>query len=119
MQTATVGDTLLPARNCISGIEAAELLNLASKNCWRVLDRLSDYLDGELDPETTAEVRRHLQECLSCGSSAEALRRIMERCHRYGTEVRPHPLTAASREQLRRAWQAAVARGGRDFPVGH
>ena len=34
--------------------------------CQEALKRLYEYLDGELTPETTAEVRRHIELCAAC-----------------------------------------------------
>lgn len=35
-------------------------------DCMEVLDRLYEYLDGELTPARAAEVRRHLDVCAPC-----------------------------------------------------
>jgi len=35
-------------------------------DCMEVLDRLYEYIDGELTPERAAEVRRHLDACAPC-----------------------------------------------------
>lgn len=39
--------------------------------------RLNDYLDGELDAPTAAEVRRHLDGCDACRDEVERLQRIV------------------------------------------
>jgi len=88
---------------------AAEFMNEPSEVCRQVLDRLSDYLDGELAPEAAAEVQRHLQMCISCLAFAQALRRTIDRCRHYRPEARPRPLSPSSRAQLLRAWQTALA----------
>lgn len=38
----------------------------AEMNCDEVLDQVYEYLDGELDRDRIAEVRRHLEECGPC-----------------------------------------------------
>lgn len=35
-------------------------------NCLEALDRLYDYIDGELSPGRAEEVRRHLEKCQPC-----------------------------------------------------
>ena len=40
------------------------------------VDRISEYLDGELDPETRRELEAHLTECAACTEILEDLRRI-------------------------------------------
>src|SRR5437773_1770951 len=53
--------------------------------CREVLDRLSPFLDGELDPFASREVSRHLESCPSCSAElarqkqlGEAMRRELE-----------------------------------------
>ena len=40
----------------------------------RWMDRLSEYLDGELTPEERRELEAHLAECASCRTTLEELR---------------------------------------------
>ncbi|UCF41657.1 MAG: mycothiol system anti-sigma-R factor [Gemmatimonadota bacterium] len=35
-------------------------------DCLEALDRLYDYIDGELTPARAEEVRRHLEQCKPC-----------------------------------------------------
>jgi anti-sigma factor RsiW len=34
--------------------------------CRQVIDKISEYIDGELDPELVRELERHLQHCEDC-----------------------------------------------------
>ena len=34
--------------------------------CRQVIDKISEYIDGELDPELTRELERHLAHCEDC-----------------------------------------------------
>jgi anti-sigma factor RsiW len=49
--------------------------------CRQVIDKISDYLDGELDPELVRELERHLKHCEDCrvvvDTTREAARRSM------------------------------------------
>lgn len=47
--------------------------------CEEALEKLATFLDGELDPKESAQVRRHLKTCRSCFSRAEFERRLKER----------------------------------------
>lgn len=55
-------------------------------SCHDVLARLWEFLDGELNPETDAAVRQHLEQCSRCypqydfqRAYAEMLRRVAQR----------------------------------------
>ncbi len=46
-------------------------------DCKELLELLSDYLDGELDPGACAEVDAHMDECDRCREFVESLRRTV------------------------------------------
>lgn len=48
---------------------------MESRNHW--LDRLSDYVDGELDERDRAACEAHLADCRECGDAVEGLRAIV------------------------------------------
>ena len=39
---------------------------MAVDNCNQVLEKVYDYLHGELAPEEKASINRHLKDCLNC-----------------------------------------------------
>jgi anti-sigma factor RsiW len=45
-------------------------------SCERYGEKLSAYLDGELEYETRAELEKHLLECAACARQLEEMRRI-------------------------------------------
>jgi RNA polymerase sigma-70 factor (ECF subfamily) len=45
--------------------------------CRELVERLSEYLDGELDPGMCAEVEEHLGGCPPCEAFLESLRRTV------------------------------------------
>lgn len=47
-------------------------------NCEQVTALLSDWLDGELSPESASELEAHLKNCPACRSEAEKYRRTRE-----------------------------------------
>ena len=57
--------------------------------CSDVLMRLDDYLDERLDPTEAEAVGSHLADCPSCGSEAEAVRRIRELSAKLPRSVDP------------------------------
>ena len=72
--------------------------------CEVVQSVLIDYLDGQLDPSTREEVRRHIAGCADCTRELEEFRRTMEAIVRDPIEL-PGP---ALRESFYAALQAEL-----------
>jgi anti-sigma factor (TIGR02949 family) len=69
-------------------------------SCAEVLDRLSDFVDGELAPDERERVEQHLRACGGCerfGGSFRALLALLQR-----ERDRPASLPEELRERLRR-----------------
>jgi anti-sigma factor RsiW len=64
--------------------------------CKEYLDWLSDYVEGELDPELCAEIERHMAECGDCRIVVDTLRKTITLYRNYGHEEVP----ADARERL-------------------
>lgn len=47
-------------------------------------DRLSEYVDGELDPATRAALEAHLATCASCRATRDELQRVVDRARGIG-----------------------------------
>lgn len=60
-----------------------------SAECRKHLDCLSDYIEGELDPELCAELERHLTECGDCRIVVDTLRKTISLYRNYGHEDVP------------------------------
>ncbi len=67
-----------------------------SAECTEHLDCLSEYIDGELDPELCAEIERHMAECGDCRIVVDTLRKTVSLYRNYGHEEVP----ADARERL-------------------
>lgn len=35
-------------------------------NCQEILEKLSDYIDGELDPKLCQDLEKHMEDCYPC-----------------------------------------------------
>lgn len=71
-------------------------------DCQEALRRLYEYLDDELTPETTAEVRRHIELCAACYpevKSATEFRDALQRAAR-GQPLCPESLRRRIAEML-------------------
>ena len=49
--------------------------------CREVFANLSNYLDGELAPESCERLRRHIEGCPACVAFIQDLKRAIDRCH--------------------------------------
>jgi anti-sigma factor RsiW len=69
--------------------------------CQEIVELVTDYLEGALDPAMTAEVEAHLQLCDGCDSYVEQMRATI---HALGT-VPVETLSETAQSQLLRAFQ--------------
>ena len=62
--------------------------------CRALFERLSDYIDGDMEPAQRADFEAHLAECLGCHSCLQALQRTVAICRRTGGQPVPAALSA-------------------------
>ncbi|MGH9580216.1 MAG: anti-sigma factor family protein [Terriglobales bacterium] len=46
-------------------------------NCDQVLNEISNYIDGDLDPVLRAEIEKHLAQCRHCCAAYDSTRNIV------------------------------------------
>jgi anti-sigma factor RsiW len=46
--------------------------------CRQVIDKISEYIDGELDPELVRELERHLEHCEDCRVVVDTTHKTVE-----------------------------------------
>jgi anti-sigma factor (TIGR02949 family) len=83
-------------------------------SCETLSDKLSGYLDRELDERAAAEVEAHLRQCVTCSARFERERRLraavqahltpLRAPERLRSNVRAMLRTQAKRAQRRRTW---------------
>ena len=77
--------------------------------CRQVVDKISEYIDGELDPELVREVERHMEHCEDCRIVVDTTRKTVEIfCH-----TDPAPLPDDVLERLNRTFALQFRTGGR------
>ncbi|MBT8365606.1 MAG: zf-HC2 domain-containing protein [Deltaproteobacteria bacterium] len=59
------------------------------KHCLEMFEKLSEYIDGELDQATCAEIQKHAEDCVACFSCLETLKRTVALCK--NTKDKPIP----------------------------
>lgn len=78
------------------------MLNLLLKpwiaSCQETGDRLSDYLDGELEGRGLTRIRRHLARCKRCQAMLESMQRTLAQLRSLGSpeQVAPEPATVSA-----------------------
>jgi len=65
--------------------------------CKKDYERLSEYLDGELDDEACREIERHFRQCPECRECVDSMRKTIQLCKEAATEEIP----IRARERLR------------------
>ena len=60
--------------------------------CEEVIEQLFDFLDRELDSETSERIDAHLQRCRDCFSRAEFEKRLRARVHDAAETQAPETL---------------------------
>jgi len=62
---------------------------VGSESCRELFSRLSEYVDGELDPEICAGIENHMEGCAPCEAFVESLRRTIELTQRLPAHELP------------------------------
>lgn len=71
------------------------------EDCMVLMEKISEYLDGELDPDACREIEEHLRECQACRHCFESLKKTTELCKKFPREKVPDPVRRRLRESLR------------------
>jgi len=69
---------------------------MPAMRCRQVVDKISEYLDGELDPELVQELERHLEHCEDCRIVVDTTHKTVEIFYR----TEPAALPEDVRERL-------------------
>lgn len=67
------------------------------EECGEIFANLSDYLDGELEPENCEKMRRHIEACPSCLVFIKDLKMAIDRCRTLEVGYRDDPAPALRR----------------------
>jgi anti-sigma factor RsiW len=75
--------------------------------CRALLQRLFDYIDGELSPARVKALEAHLQTCACCDSLERDLRRSVAACRAAGKARLPGAVRERARRRVRNLLRAA------------
>jgi anti-sigma factor RsiW len=65
------------------------------KHCLELFKKLSEYIDGELDPVACTEIQKHAEDCVACFSCLETLKRTVALCRKV--EDKPVPINLSEK----------------------
>jgi hypothetical protein len=71
------------------------------QHCLAMFDKLSQFIDNELDAITHEQIERHVKTCLSCYICLETLKRTVAVCRQSTIKPPTQTLTRALKELVR------------------
>ena len=77
-------------------------MSAPSAECRAILNRISAYLDGELNATACAAIEAHCATCAHCAPIVDGLRRTVGLCRDAGGAPLPDEVRARAREGIRR-----------------
>ena len=73
-----------------------------SKECHEIFAQLSEYVDGELDPDLCERLETHMDDCPPCQAFLESLRRTVKLTRELRTQELPDELKQELVENYRK-----------------
>ena len=84
--------------------------------CTEVFEHLSEYIDHEITEEMAECMTAHISGCAPCVRFLESLRTSIGLCAEYGSHEMPRAIPASLREQMKQAYERALAACKADKP---
>ena len=75
------------------------------KGCKRYFEKISEYLDGELDTAACLEIEVHLKECPECRRCVDSLKKTIDLCRETAQEKVPSEMRARLKSALQECFQ--------------
>ncbi len=72
------------------------------KHCLEMFEKLSEYIDGELDHATCAEIEKHANNCVACFACMETLKRTVALCKNVKDQPVPREFSKKLKEIIRK-----------------
>jgi len=72
-----------------------------SADCPETVEKMSDYLENELDSGTRSRIETHFNNCPLCMKVLQTLKKTLEIFHRKEPEEAPPDLDASLRKKLK------------------
>ena len=58
-------------------------------HCLELFDKLSEYIDGEMDAAERREIEAHIAQCIACFGCLQSLKRTIALCKQAGRQTVP------------------------------
>ena len=71
------------------------------RHCAEMFTKLSEYIDGELDQVTCAEIEKHAAKCVACFACLETLKRTVALCKNIKDKPIPREFSRKLKEIIR------------------
>ena len=76
------------------------------EDCKKDFERLSEYLDGELDDAVCLEIEQHFRHCPECRECVDSMKKTIQLCKEAAREEIP----VVARERLRSMLRECLSR---------
>jgi RNA polymerase sigma-70 factor (ECF subfamily) len=70
------------------------------RHCLELFEKLSEYLDDELDEATCKDIEKHVKECVPCFICLQTLKRTVDLCKQAGDRPIPRDFSRKLREVI-------------------
>jgi len=70
------------------------------RQCRALFEKLSEYLDNELDQASCDEIEKHLQDCPPCQVCLATLKQTVALCRKMNSSAMPEEVSARLRAMI-------------------
>jgi predicted anti-sigma-YlaC factor YlaD len=73
-------------------------------NCQELMDKISDYIDKEVDPNLCREIEEHIEDCEPCWAFVNTLKKTIQMFDGYAQQSHdiPEPVSRSLQSFLRK-----------------
>ncbi len=70
------------------------------RHCLELFEKLSEYLDNELDEATCKDIKKHVKACVPCFICLQTLKRTIDLCKQAGERPIPEDFSKKLRQVI-------------------
>ena len=70
------------------------------EQCLRLFEKLSEYIDQELDPAVCDMIERHMQDCEPCQACLSSLKQTISLCRKMQVAAMPNDFSRRLRQMV-------------------